>query len=1381
MMWIIATFTTAVGEGEISKLPLWAKGPGYPEIPVKVMVINLRDNERVSEIRIGREKMRPINYPIRFARVIDTINIRENLPEVYPQKSAFLGNQGFFRGHNLAFVLVPAIKVINGKTYLVEEVEFDMITVNSSYRYEKPKYSNPKIWGRVFAGFGIMSPMGANENTVDFIIITTEDLKDYWKPLINLHSLEGFKGKIFTVEWINQNFEGNGIQEKIRNFLKFAYINWGISAVLIGADAYSVPPLRTYVPLFSGPYEIAYGNTVLTDFYYAAIDGDWNTDGNYWYGDMDSVDFVPDIMVGRFPATTPQEVEMYVQRVIKHQTYVSNSDYSFNFFSANLFGSPTVPEDSADGCISIYDLSQRLTSFPRGRIKFVCEKDSRVITDSINSTNPTVAFFLMHANHRVLVNRNLYYNDFFEYSDVDNIENANLSVVGLAACFGNEPFSSSVGKEFVMRGKAATSIGSSKADFTMSVYSLYWVFYDSLNTSKEPPTVGYLFNVMKIYLSSVAYYSPLYRYLTFSYHLVGDPLVRVFTDKSPPFKVKTTLMDGKVKFWVYKPDKSPVVGAKVVITDGERVVSKGYTDENGEVILTYNVPGGNKVYWGVNVEGQPLKVDSFTSVFSGNYVKVDSVYVGSGYKTNLIAVFSNVGNKDVVIRPVLLSDKAKVLLQPGTITVKANSTLKVEYLVEFTDNSPANFTIHYGEGIYKTTIKPKVSRVVFRSVKWYPAGDSIMLMFDFINLGETVSDTIKITRVINTYAKGLEERYYVKEFPPLMPNSSSLYRWMFKVKVNLGDSLRFYIYNGKVYQGDVKIVIDTVSLRADSIFGEPTTNGISLAWFGEDTTVRWKVYMDNFPLNIATVKGGRVEIPINDFEDHTFFITPVVGGIEGLPSDTIVLRANPRMRFALDIELIKNSGSEYPENSSPIISQLITSTPEPEIVMASAFNKLYILNFYGNIINTINLPTRITTTPILIGEYVVVGTEDGYISMVKYDGTIKWNTKLNGGESDTTPKFLMASMLDMDNAYVVAISGGGGMYVLDTTDGNIYSYRRFIISEPWYMLSFPATYDFDGDGNWEIVFKTDTLVYMLDKNLNEKPGFPIALRAPIGMHYTKHLFVWDINSDGDVEIVVCGHRNYIISKNGGILLRDSSAYYPNSYCIPVDFDGDGKYELAFYNNIQLGVYKWIGDQLVMLDTIRELYPTIRHPIVVDIDNDGKQEILISNSHGYLNAYSIGGKNYKGFPINLSDNNRYRNHSVVSAPTMITYGGKSYLFAPIYGNMLFSWEVPRSNSVWDMFRFNAWATNSPIRIDNTITTSGVAGNTERKTDVEISRRTLKVFGKGLIRVKVYSVAGRMVGEFEGLNGVEVDLTYPKGVYMVKITSGKGSRVLKVLVK
>ncbi|MEO0139692.1 MAG: hypothetical protein ABIL16_02755 [candidate division WOR-3 bacterium] len=158
MMWIITTFTAAVEEGEINKLPLWAKGPGYPEIPVKVMVINLRDNERVSEIRIKRERLRHINYPIRFAKVIDTISIMGNLPETYPQNSAFLGNQGFFRGHNLAFVLVPAIKVINGKTYLVEEVEFDVITVNSSYRYDKPKYSNPKIWGRVFAGLGIMSP-----------------------------------------------------------------------------------------------------------------------------------------------------------------------------------------------------------------------------------------------------------------------------------------------------------------------------------------------------------------------------------------------------------------------------------------------------------------------------------------------------------------------------------------------------------------------------------------------------------------------------------------------------------------------------------------------------------------------------------------------------------------------------------------------------------------------------------------------------------------------------------------------------------------------------------------------------------------------------------------------------------------------------------------------------------------------------------------------------------------------------------------------------------------------------------------------------------------------------------------------------------------------
>jgi len=1376
MIGMIINLAISIGEGEIGNLPLWTRGVGYPQVPVKVITINLLPHERIKDVIVKDIKQRPIRYTPTIARVIDD---SKDVPEhfsTYPERVAFIGNQGFFRGNNLAFIVVSALQIKNDTVYLNERVEFDVIKENANFNYEVPASSNPRIWGKIFNEFGIANTNGYIEDTgVDMIILTTERLKESWKPLANLHMLQGYRVKILTVEWIRENSYGRNIQEKIRNFLKFAYTNWGLSALLIGADAFSIPPIRTYVPLFSGYYEMIYGNDVLTDFYYASLDGEWDTDGNYWSGDLDSIDFVPDIMVGRFPATSPDEVESFIQNVIYNETSKSFDGISFDFFSANLFGYPTVPEDSADGCLMVYNLGTILTSFPPNKIKFVCEKDSRVITDSINSSKPSTIFFLMHANHRVLVNRNLYYNDVFEYSDIDNITTP-VPLAGFAACFANEPFTNSVGKEFVMKGKAVVSIGASKADFTLSVYSLWYPLFDSLNSLRSNPTTGYIFNIMKIFISGVSYYSPLYRYLMFAYHMIGDPLTRVFTEEPPAFKVYKSVYDGRVEFTLRYLDNSPVKGALIVITDGERLISKGFTDNDGKVVLNYKSPYGDTLFWGVNVQGAPLKFGRFISEYTGEYLVLDSVYMGPGRNTILRVILSNRSQSDVIVRPILRSNDAIVESYPNAKTIPAGKSEKFEYRIRILKDKAANFELEAGDQTFRFSVMPKLVNVNFVAAKWNMVGDSIALYLDIANYGSLRSDSIRISNVFASL-KGWSDNYtWIKTFEPLNPNESSKFRWSIKVKGKVGDTVKLYLFNGKEYVDVFSVVIDSVRINVDSLNAEPVNGGVRLSWVGGDSGTTWRIYVDGNPLNIPPFRGSHITVELQDFQEHAFAVSPVKNGIEGNLSSAIISRSNPPLRFARNIELINNSGSEWPYNSSPIISQLIPSTPEPEIILSSADKKIYILDIYGSILRTLELPSKITTTPISIGEYIIVGTEDESINMIHYSGVIKWRTEL-----PDIPKYIMASKLEMNKVYVVAVSLSGSIYVIDTLNGTISASKTFLADT--IMLSPPATYDMDRDGIWDIVFKVDTFVYVFDKDLNTKPGFPVVLHASLGMHYTRYMFVWDMDKDGYAEIVVCGHRNYIISHNGSVILRDSSAYYPNSYCIPGDFDGDGRYDIAFYNGREVGMYKIDSGKLVMLDTISETYPTARHPVISDIDGDGRHEIIISNAYGHLNAYSYGNRNHSGFPINLSDDNRYKNASVISAPAIINYNRNAILFAPIVGNMLFSWNIPSSYGIWEMFRKNQWATGSPISIDEIYTTttiSGVKGESIERFRVVIGRDYMEVWTDGNIEAKIYSISGRLIESAKGTDILRLKFDLPRGIYIAKVITNSGIRFYKLII-
>ena len=137
--------------------------------------------------------------------------------------------------------------------------------------------------------------------TYDYVIITSEDLQASVFSLVSWKQYLGHSVTVVTTTWIGNNYSGSDLVEKIRNFLIDKYIEWGIEYVLLVGNVDLIPMRKCFPdPSNHDP------NSDLcppTDYYYADLTGDWDSDGDGFYGEygQDNVDLVPEVIVGRIP------------------------------------------------------------------------------------------------------------------------------------------------------------------------------------------------------------------------------------------------------------------------------------------------------------------------------------------------------------------------------------------------------------------------------------------------------------------------------------------------------------------------------------------------------------------------------------------------------------------------------------------------------------------------------------------------------------------------------------------------------------------------------------------------------------------------------------------------------------------------------------------------------------------------------------------------------------------------------------------------------------------------------------------------------------------------------------------------------------------------
>ena len=77
---------------------------------------------------------------------------------------------------------------------------------------------------------------------IDFLIVTTEEMAPQFQRLVDAREAMGLRSRLVTITWIQSvTPAGADLQDTIRDFLRAAYLDWGIEYLLLGGDHPELP------------------------------------------------------------------------------------------------------------------------------------------------------------------------------------------------------------------------------------------------------------------------------------------------------------------------------------------------------------------------------------------------------------------------------------------------------------------------------------------------------------------------------------------------------------------------------------------------------------------------------------------------------------------------------------------------------------------------------------------------------------------------------------------------------------------------------------------------------------------------------------------------------------------------------------------------------------------------------------------------------------------------------------------------------------------------------------------------------------------------------------------------------------------------------------
>ena len=321
--------------------------PGMPHLPSLPVSLVLPAGEKAVSVVVetgepveldGEYNLYPCQTPVPISQS-NTAKFTEPNAEVSSSSQAYpaelyegLTTQ-YYRGYSIALVNVYPVQYIPSEQRLVYYPDMRVSIETAS----DPEAS--RAFDKFYRGDDqtqdYVASMVQNEHSVRqypmqhrnrtqnhlLLIITDEDFVDNFDPLVELKTAQGFNPLVTTVDEIYSSTEGVDNGDKIRNYIILCYEEYSTSYVLLGGDVNIIPDRGFYVQAGSTT-----DNAIPSDLYYSALDRngvgngpDWNADSDYYWGEIDEADFLPEVAVGRISAENNSEFDAAINKQVMYQ------------------------------------------------------------------------------------------------------------------------------------------------------------------------------------------------------------------------------------------------------------------------------------------------------------------------------------------------------------------------------------------------------------------------------------------------------------------------------------------------------------------------------------------------------------------------------------------------------------------------------------------------------------------------------------------------------------------------------------------------------------------------------------------------------------------------------------------------------------------------------------------------------------------------------------------------------------------------------------------------------------------------------------------------------------------------------------------------------
>ena len=567
----------------------------------------------------------------------------------------------------------------------------------------------------------------------DMLVITSEEWIPSFGEYLNLYNDKGIRTRIVALEDIYASMEGRDEQEQIRNYIIQEYEDNGISIVSLGGDVSIVPYRSLYCWAQEGEED-----QLPSDMYYACLDGTLNDDNDDRWGEVGEDDLLPELGIGRLPFNTEAQFE-----TIMHKTFSYLQNPVLGEFTSPILGA----EHLGDGYYGSIDMERLIgvnndydyttIGYPEDynfkRYYATPQHDFKggEFRDLIG-TGGQYVHHVGHANDDYVAG---WYgssmgNSFFSGNDGIN---HNYQIFHSHGCIcGDFPRSCVLEKMVTIETGFVVTVGNSR-------YGWYMPWGDGMaaHIHREMidaychdhiPSVGMALREAKIATAPwVAIPFQLrdeengcLRWNIYCLNVLGDAALCPWFEEpfTPNVVYEQGLMVGKTSTTVHVSHFDvPLDNFSVSLFDGETLLARGITDEDGDVELSFEpletVGALKLIVTGQSTWPQTLEVTGFESgeaYVYGDILALNGEAEFGSSRFVSIAIYNKGDVSAFNIYPEVTTECEYVTSVPGNLIIAelpANSTEHFDQggLIQIADNIPDNtvFTLELTTYVGETT------------------------------------------------------------------------------------------------------------------------------------------------------------------------------------------------------------------------------------------------------------------------------------------------------------------------------------------------------------------------------------------------------------------------------------------------------------------------------------------------------------------------------------------------------------------------------------------------------------------------------------------------------------------------------------------------------